>query len=221
MADATSNLTSEATQDTAWSVLVVFLRLGLTSFGGPVAHLGYFRDEFVERRRWLDEATYADLVALCQFLPGPASSQVGIAHRPVRAPAMPARSRPGSASRCRRRSRWSLFAYGVGAFGDRAGARLAARAEGRGRRRRRAGGARAWRARWRPTASAPRWRSSAAVIVLAVPSALGPDRRDRARRRGRPGAAARRRRRPSTPPCRCASSRTARRRRCSRCSSRC
>src|SRR4249920_229075 len=60
-------------------VLTVFLRLGLTSFGGPIAHLGYFRDEYVERRRWLDERTYADLVALCQFLPGPASSQVGIA----------------------------------------------------------------------------------------------------------------------------------------------
>lgn len=57
----------------------VFLRLGLTSFGGPVAHLGYFRAELVERRRWVDEHTYADLVALCQFLPGPASSQVGIA----------------------------------------------------------------------------------------------------------------------------------------------
>ena len=53
-----------------------FLRLGLTSFGGPVAHLGYFRREFVERRRWLDDAAYADVVALCQFLPGPASSQV-------------------------------------------------------------------------------------------------------------------------------------------------
>ncbi|MEF2280077.1 chromate efflux transporter [Deinococcus sp. YIM 134068] len=60
-------------------VFVVFLRLGLTSFGGPVAHLGYFRAEFVERRRWLDEQGYADLVALCHFLPGPASSQVGMA----------------------------------------------------------------------------------------------------------------------------------------------
>jgi len=59
-------------------VLAVFFRLGLTSFGGPVAHLGYFRDEFVARRRWLDEKAYADLVALCQFLPGPASSQVGM-----------------------------------------------------------------------------------------------------------------------------------------------
>jgi len=63
----------------AWEVFLVFLRLGLTSFGGPIAHLGYFHDEFVVRRRWLDEKTYADLVALCQFLPGPASSQVGIA----------------------------------------------------------------------------------------------------------------------------------------------
>jgi chromate transporter len=58
-------------------VLRVFLRLGLTSFGGPIAHLGYFREEFVVRRRWLDDAAYTDLVALCQFLPGPASSQVG------------------------------------------------------------------------------------------------------------------------------------------------
>jgi chromate transporter len=54
-------------------------RLGLTSFGGPIAHLGYFRDAFVVRRRWLEEETYADLVALAQFLPGPASSKVGIA----------------------------------------------------------------------------------------------------------------------------------------------
>jgi chromate transporter len=58
-------------------VLRVFLKLGLISFGGPIAHIGYFRDEFVTRRRWLDDPTYTDLVALCQFLPGPASSQVG------------------------------------------------------------------------------------------------------------------------------------------------
>ncbi len=63
----------------AGEVLRAFLKLGSTSFGGPVAHLGYFRAEFVERRQWMDEAAYADLVALCQFLPGPASSQVGIA----------------------------------------------------------------------------------------------------------------------------------------------
>ena len=60
-----------------WEIFAAFLRLGLTSFGGPVAHLGYFRNEFVGRRRWLGEGAYADLVALCQFLPGPASSQVG------------------------------------------------------------------------------------------------------------------------------------------------
>ncbi|TJZ76239.1 chromate efflux transporter [Chitiniphilus eburneus] len=65
--------------DRPWAVFLVFLRLGLTSFGGPVAHLGYFRDEFVARRGWLDDRAYADLVALCQFLPGPASSQVGMA----------------------------------------------------------------------------------------------------------------------------------------------
>ena len=61
----------------ALDVLLIFLKLGLSSFGGPIAHIGYFRDEFVTRRRWLDEQAYADLVALCQFLPGPASSQVG------------------------------------------------------------------------------------------------------------------------------------------------
>ena len=60
-------------------MFLIFLRLGLTSFGGPIAHLGYFRDEFVTRRRWLSERSYGDLVSLCQFLPGPASSQVGIA----------------------------------------------------------------------------------------------------------------------------------------------
>lgn len=60
-------------------VFFAFLRLGFTAFGGPVAHIGYFRDEFVERRKWLNDEAYADVVALCQFLPGPASSQVGLA----------------------------------------------------------------------------------------------------------------------------------------------
>jgi len=70
---------------TVTEVFRAFLVLGLTSFGGPVAHLGYFRTEFVARRHWLDDAAYADLVALCQFLPGPASSQVGIAIGKLRA----------------------------------------------------------------------------------------------------------------------------------------
>ena len=60
-----------------FEVLTVFLRLGMTSFGGPIAHIGYFRREFVERRRWLDDKAFTDLVGLCQFLPGPASSQTG------------------------------------------------------------------------------------------------------------------------------------------------
>lgn len=68
-----------ASRGSAGEVFRAFLKLGLTSFGGPVAHLGYFRDELVTRRKWIDEAGYADLVALCQFLPGPASSQVGFA----------------------------------------------------------------------------------------------------------------------------------------------
>jgi chromate transporter len=66
-------------QSSPLEVFLVALRLGLTSFGGPVAHLGYFRREYVERRGWIDEETYADVVALCQFLPGPASSETGIA----------------------------------------------------------------------------------------------------------------------------------------------
>lgn len=71
--------TTERNPGNVLEVFWVFLRLGLTSFGGPVAHLAYFREAFVERRRWLSEKAYADLVALCQFLPGPASSQVGMA----------------------------------------------------------------------------------------------------------------------------------------------
>jgi chromate transporter len=63
----------------AWESFTAFAKLGVTSFGGPIAHIGYFRDEFVHRRKWLDDRAYADLVALCQFLPGPASSQTGFA----------------------------------------------------------------------------------------------------------------------------------------------
>lgn len=66
-------------QGSAREVFSAFLRLGLTPFGGPTAHLGYSHEEFVTRRTWLSEKAYADLVALCQFLPGPASSQVGMA----------------------------------------------------------------------------------------------------------------------------------------------
>lgn len=98
-------------------VLAIFARLGFTSFGGPVAHLGYFRDEFVERRKWIDEQTYADIVALCQFLPGPASSQVGIAIGLTRAGIRGALSAwlgftlPSAIALI-------LFAYGVSAWGD-------------------------------------------------------------------------------------------------------
>ncbi len=75
-----ASMTDSIKSDTGpWAVFLIFLRLGLTSFGGPIAHLGYFRDEFVVRRHWLSERSYADLVALCQCLPGPASSQAGMA----------------------------------------------------------------------------------------------------------------------------------------------
>ena len=101
-------------------VFAVFLRLGLTSFGGPVAHLGYFHEEFVVRRRWLDEKSYVDLVALCQFLPGPASSQVGIAVGLSRAGYLGALAAwtgftlPSAIAMV-------LFAYGVSVVGDAAG----------------------------------------------------------------------------------------------------
>ena len=78
MTDDDAELGSGLVHGRAAEVFAAFIKLGVTSFGGPIAHLGYFRDEFVSRRRWLDEESYADIVALCQFLPGPASSQVGI-----------------------------------------------------------------------------------------------------------------------------------------------
>jgi chromate transporter len=102
----------------ALEVWRVFLKLGLTSFGGPVAHLGYFRREFVVRRAWLDERAYADLVALCQFLPGPASSQTGFAIGLMRAgylgglAAWAAFTLPSAIA-------MTLFAYGEGALNGR------------------------------------------------------------------------------------------------------
>jgi chromate transporter len=79
VADATSAPASAPPPGSVLEVLWVASRLGLTSFGGPIAHIGYFRDEYVTRRRWIDERSYAELVALCQFLPGPASSKLGMA----------------------------------------------------------------------------------------------------------------------------------------------
>ena len=101
-------------------LFLVFLRLGLTSFGGPIAHLGYFREEIVARRKWLDERAYADLVALCQFLPGPASSQVGMAI---------GLSRAGYAGALAAWTGFTLpsalalvaFAFGIAALGDTSG----------------------------------------------------------------------------------------------------
>lgn len=98
-------------------VFIVFLRLGLTSFGGPVAHLGYFREEIVARRGWLDEAAYVDLVALCQFLPGPASSQVGIALGIKRA-GLPGGLAAWLGFTAPSAALLVLFAYGVAHFGD-------------------------------------------------------------------------------------------------------
>lgn len=98
-------------------VFAVFLRLGLTCFGGPIAHLGYFHEEFIARRKWLDEKTFVDLAALAQFLPGPASSKVGIAI---------GLSRAGYGSALAAWTRFTmpsaialvLFGYGVKSLGD-------------------------------------------------------------------------------------------------------
>lgn len=100
-----------------WEVLFVATRLGLTSFGGPVAHLGYFREEYVNRRKWLSEHTYADIVALCQFLPGPASSQVGIAVGMTRA-GLPGGFLAWTGFTAPSAVALILFAYGVATFGD-------------------------------------------------------------------------------------------------------
>ncbi|PWT74578.1 MAG: chromate transporter [Proteobacteria bacterium] len=100
-----------------WEVFAAFLKLGLTSFGGPVAHIGYFREEFVARRRWLDEAAYADLVALCQFLPGPASSQVGMSLGVLRA-GIPGALAAWFAFTAPSALLLTLFAYGVRAYGS-------------------------------------------------------------------------------------------------------
>ncbi len=97
-------------------VFAAFLKLGLTSFGGPVAHLGYFRDELVVRRRWIDEKGYADLVALCQFLPGPASSQVGFALGLLRAGPLGAAA-AWTAFTLPSAILLVLFAFGASAFG--------------------------------------------------------------------------------------------------------
>src|SRR5438067_564908 len=121
MATREETSAADARAGGSWrEVLGAFLRLGLTSFGGPVAHLGYFREEFVHRRRWLDDKSYADLVALCQFLPGPASSQVGLAVGLLRggyAGALAAWigfTLPSAVAMV-------LFGYGIGALGDAAG----------------------------------------------------------------------------------------------------
>jgi chromate transporter len=104
-------------------VLLIFLRLGLSSFGGPIAHLGYYREEFVARRKWLDEQAYADLVALCQFLPGPASTQVGFSIGLMRAgyigglAAWTAFTLPSAIALL-------LFAYGAGRLGGPVGTGL-------------------------------------------------------------------------------------------------
>jgi chromate transporter len=104
-------------------VFWAFLKLGLTSFGGPIAHIGYFRDEFVARRQWLDEQAYADLVALCQFLPGPASSQLGFSIGLMRAgywgalAAWTGFTLPSAIALL-------LFAYGAGSLGGSVGAGL-------------------------------------------------------------------------------------------------
>ena len=186
--------TAERPAGTAAEVFWTFLRLGLTSFGGPVAHLGYFRAECVERRKWLDEHSYADIVALCQFLPGPASSQVGMGLGILRA-GLPGALAAWVGFTMPSALAMILFGYGVSRFGDLSGA--------------------AWlhglkivavavvaQAVWGMARSlAPdRERATiavgAAILALAVPTAIGQvgaivaGRRDRPRLAGRPRGAA-------------------------------
>jgi chromate transporter len=119
-AEATS---APASRGSPLEVLRIFLKLGLTCFGGPIAHIGYFRDEFVVRRKWIDEHAYADLVGLCQFLPGPASSKVGFSIGLMRAGYLGALAAwtgftlPSAVALV-------LFAYGAGALSGRLGTGL-------------------------------------------------------------------------------------------------
>ncbi|MGY4466889.1 hypothetical protein ACVWWK_002571 [Bradyrhizobium sp. LB9.1b] len=137
MADSAIDKTAGATSPL--EILPIFLKLGLTCFGGPIAHIGYFRDEFVVRRKWMDEHTYADLVGLCQFLPGPASSQVGFSIGLMKAGYLGALAAwtgftlPSAAILV-------LFAYGAGALNGPVGAGLLHRAQADRGRHRDAGG---------------------------------------------------------------------------------
>ena len=116
--DASAELRQPRTdRQPVFKIFLAFLHLGLTSFGGPIAHLGYFRDAFVVRRRWIDEHAYADLVALCQFLPGPASSQVGIGIGLAKA-GMPGAFAAWLAFTLPSAIALALFGYGVVAFQD-------------------------------------------------------------------------------------------------------
>ena len=116
-AESRNNQTQSGGRQPVLTVFLAFLQLGFTSFGGPVAHLGYFREAFVHRRKWIDDKAYADLVALCQFLPGPASSQVGIgiglakAGLPGALAAWTAFTMPSAVA-------LMLFGYGVVAYQD-------------------------------------------------------------------------------------------------------
>lgn len=121
MAETEIDAAKASAPGTAAEVFGAFLKLGFTAFGGPVAHLGYFREEFVARRRWLSDGAYADLVALCQFMPGPASSQVGLAIGLSRAGALGALA-AWTAFTLPSAILLTLFALGVGAHGDVAGA---------------------------------------------------------------------------------------------------
>jgi chromate transporter len=115
----TESVLSEARtkRETVRTVFFTFLKLGLTSFGGPIAHLGYFREEFVVRKKWLEDRVYADLVALCQFTPGPASSKVGIGIG-LAAAGLPGAFAAWLAFTAPSAIALLLFAYGIEAFAD-------------------------------------------------------------------------------------------------------
>src|SRR5688572_5980533 len=114
---STSIRTAGGTEASVFAVFLTFLKLGFTSFGGPIAHLGYFREEFVVRKRWIEEQIYADLVALCQFTPGPASSKVGIGIGLARA-GLPGAFAAWLGFTAPSALALVLFAFGLDAFAD-------------------------------------------------------------------------------------------------------
>lgn len=166
-----------STQGSPSEVFWAFLKLGLTSFGGPIAHLGYFRDELVVRRKWLDETAYVDLVALCQFLPGPASSQVGFSLGILRGNGLLGGLAAWFAFTMPSALILFAFALGAAAFTGTAGRRFPSWPQARRRRGRRAKPYGAWREPLLQIAPCPASRSARLRSSWFSPDHSGRSRR--------------------------------------------